>query len=270
MNSALQQREFQHLAIELIDEPQLPSRTEMDEQRMEDLIASIRENGLIQPISVVKVGDRYEVIAGHRRRIACARAGLTTVPCIVYPNRDVPLTVIQAHENSKREDLNPADEAIWFSELLERECGGDIEKLAGLVGEKRSYVDNRLQLFLGDQQVFEALQRGDIKIGVAHELNKCPDEHYRRYYLDCAIRGGATVSMVAGWIAEWKTLFGNKPPAAPAAPIAPSPGVIDPSGPFVCYICHGREHVHTMQQLWVHQHCQLAILDKLLASARGE
>lgn len=270
MSASTPEREFLLLPLDLIDAPQLPSRTEMDEQRMEELVASIRANGLIQPISVVRVDKRYEVIAGHRRRIACELAGLAGIPCIVYPSKDASLTVIQAHENSKREDLNPADEAIWFHELLERACGGDIEKLAGLVGEKLSYVDNRLQLFLGDPAVFGALQAGQIKIGVAHELNKCPEREYRRYYLDAAVRGGATVSVVAGWITEWKNLFGGKAPAAPAPPIAPSPGVVGDTTPFVCFLCKGGEHVHTMKQLWIHDYCKLAILDKLIADARGE
>jgi len=263
-------REFRELPIALIDEPALPSRSSMDEERMHDLVASIRVNGLLQPIAVARVGERYEVIAGHRRRIACERAGLVSIPCLVYPSKDVDLTIVQAHENSKREDLNPADEAIWFDELLEHRCSGDIEKLCVLVGEKLSYVDNRLSLFRGDVKVFEALQAGLIKIGVAHELNKLPDAHYRFYYLQCAIRDGATVAAVTGWVTEWRNTFGILPPSSP--PPAPAGQIV--SGPTYdphrCYLCEKSDPRFIPESIAVHTHCKLALLDPMLAASRGD
>ena len=270
MDAANLPREFKHLPIALIDAPALPSRSEMDDTRMDELVASIRAVGLIQPINVARVGDRFEVIAGHRRRIACERAGLVDAPCLIYPSREEGLDAIQFAENRHREDLSAADEAIWFHELLEQKCGGDIEKLCGLVGEALSYVDNRLALFHGDPDVFAALQTDKIKIGVAQELNKCPDPHYRRYYLDCAIRGGATRAVVVGWIIEWKNMFGSSPNAG-VPPGAPAPAPIpDTANYFTCYVCRGTEHVHLMRPLNVHDYCILAVLDKLLAAYRGE
>jgi ParB/RepB/Spo0J family partition protein len=267
---ALPPREFCEVSIDLIDEPQLPSRSEMDDQKLEELAESIRANGLLQPIVVGRVGERFEVIAGHRRRIACARAGLRAVPCIVYPSKDISAIVIQAHENARREDLNPADEALWFMELLEQHCGGDVDQLCALVGEKLAYVDNRIALFRGDTEVFAALKRGDIGIGVAQELNKWTDERYRRHYLDLAVRGGATRTVVAGWYAEWKQMFAQQPehPLSGQASIASMP---DTSGsPFTCIVCQKNDNVHLIRQVDVHQHCKMAILDPLLASARGE
>ncbi|HEV3059070.1 MAG TPA: ParB/RepB/Spo0J family partition protein [Vicinamibacterales bacterium] len=270
MNVASISREFKELPMSLIDEPTLASRSAMDDEKMVELVASIRAIGLIQPMSVARVGARFEVIAGHRRCIACRLAGLVSAPCIIYPSREDALDAIQFAENRHREDLSAADEAIWFSELLEKKCGGDIEQLCGLVGEKETYVNNRLLLFSGDPEVFAALQRGVIKIGVAHELNKCPDQKYRRYYLDCAIRGGATVALVVGWITEWKTLFGGpQPPTSDAAPS--EQGIPDvPHNPFTCEICRRADNVHLIRQINVHQHCKMAILDPLLATYRGE
>lgn len=270
MNVASIPREFKELPLGLIDAPDLPSRSEMDDAKLDELVASIRANGLIQPINVARVGDRFEVVAGHRRRIACERAGLVVAPCIVYPSRDAALDAVQFAENRHREELSAADEAIWFAELLEKKCDGDIEKLCGLVGEKLSYVDNRLSLFHGDTDVFAALQRNHIKIGVAHELNKCPDPHYRRYYLDLAIRCGATVTVVVGWLTEWKQLFGNQP-AAPRPAVASDPSMPDADEhPFTCEVCGKHDNVHLIRQINIHQHCKLAILDPLLAHARDE
>lgn len=270
MTIAAGTREFLDVPLALIDDPELPSRSAMDDAKLDALTESIRAIGLQQPLVLARVGDRFEVIAGHRRRIASARAGLSSVPAIVYPTKDVDTTVIQAHENSRREELNPADEAIWFSELLDRKCGGDIERLCALVGEKLSYVNNRLLLFHGDPDVFAALQRGDIKIGVAHELNTCPDAHYRRYYLDCAIKSGATITTVTGWITEFKQTM-LAAPQGTAAPVADAPGVPDAiHNPFTCEVCGRADQVHLIRQINVHQHCKMAILDPLLAHARGE
>jgi ParB family transcriptional regulator, chromosome partitioning protein len=257
-------REFRDLPLSMLDEPALPSRSEMDDAKLDELAASIRAHGLIQPIVVGRVGDRFQVIAGHRRWHACQRAGLAAVPCVVYPSMDVDLTVIQAHENSRREDLNAADEAAWFHDLFEGAAGRDVDKLCALVGEKRSYVENRLALFLGDPEIFAALQRGQIKIGVAHELNKLPDEKYRRFYLQQAIQGGATQSMIVGWIAEWKTMFaapqGETPAGESSTPAMPT----EPHNPFTCAICLKSNNVHLIVHVPMHQHCKLAIFDSLM------
>ena len=257
-------REFRELPIGLIDEPALPSRSQMDATALEELTASIRDIGLQQPIIVARVDERYEVVAGHRRRVASGRAGLVTMPCIVYPSRTDALDAVQFAENRHREDLNPADEALWFSELLEHKCGGDIEKLCGIVGATQNYVDGRLALFAGDQDVFEALRAGRIRIGVAHELNKCPDGHYRRYFLDCAVRGGSTISVVAGWIAEWRQTFGDQ---RPQPPIQAVDRVIVPQGahdPFKCYVCGRSDPRYMPESITVHTHCKIAILDQVL------
>jgi ParB family chromosome partitioning protein len=257
-------REFLIVSLDVIDEPAMPSRSAMDEDKLDQLAESIRSAGLLQPMILARVGDRYEVIAGHRRWHACKRAGLAQVPAIVFATKDDALTIAQAHENTRREELNPADEAIWFAELLDKRCDNDIEKLCALVGEKRSYVDNRLVLFYGDPAIFAALQAGKIKIGVAHELNKCTDAHYRQHFLHMAIESGATIAVVSGMIADWKRSFVDVPqPAAGADPSTPSMHV-EFKNPFTCYVCGRTDNVHLMSPLQVHQHCRMAILDPIL------
>lgn len=270
MSVALLPREFKELPLALIDEPPLPSRTQMDEQKLEELVASIRQLGLLQPMIVARVGERFEVIAGHRRRMACGRAGLVAAPCIVFASRDAALDAAQGHENTKREELSPADEALWFAELLETKCGGDIEQLCGLVGEKLHYVDNRLALLRGDPDVFESLRQNKIKIGVAHELNKCPAADYRRYYLYLAIRDGATVAAVCGWITEWKKLYATPLPASdPAAPAPTMLVRVSTFDPMRCAVC-GESDQRIPHMIPVHPACKEAILDKMLRAYRGE
>jgi ParB/RepB/Spo0J family partition protein len=270
VNLARVQREFRELPLGLIDEPELAARATMDETALDELATDIRRKGLLQPMIVARVGERYEVIAGHRRRLACGRAGLAAAPCIVYPSKETALEGVKYSENRFREELNPAEEAILFSELLERDCGGDVDRLCEQLGEKRAYVEGRLLLFHGDPRVFEALQLGKITIGVAQQLNRCTNETHRRYLLHQAILGGSTVAVVSGWIQEWqqhqRAIDGAPEASTPAAPLAPVPQ----TDFFRCYVCGGTDHVHLMQPINVHGHCQLAILDKLLAAYRGD
>lgn len=263
-------REFKELPLGLIDDPELPSRSQMDEQKLDELAADIREHGLQQPMIVARVGDRFEVIAGHRRRLACGRAGLVAAPCSIYPTKDAALLAVQFGENYFREDLNAADEAAWFHDLLEGRCGGDVDALCAALHRKRSYVEGRLLLFSGDPIVFDALKDGKIQIGLAHELNKVTDERMRRYYLDAAVRGGATVAVVAGWVMDWKNQerdrSGEPAPAAPAA----APSAVPQLDYFRCACCGKNDNVHLMTPINVHQHCKLAILDPLLAAYHGD
>lgn len=234
---------------------------------MEELVSSIRTVGIIQPIALVERGDRFEVIAGHRRAVAARRVGLPVIPATVYPSNHPALRVIQAHENGRREDVNPVDEAFWFAELLESECGHDIDKLASLVAESVSYVDSRLQLLELDDATRDALRANQIRIGVARELLKVTDLHYRNYYLTHAIKSGSTVTVVSGWVLEWKNTHGADHPAAPApadAPIVASGSTYDP---MRCAICRKSDPRFVPESLSVHTHCRLAILEPMLRAA---
>jgi hypothetical protein len=166
--------------------------------------------------------------------------------------------------------MSPAEEALFFHELLTNECGGDIERLCALVNKKLSYVDNRLELLGGDPEVFDALKDRKITIGVAQELNAIDDTGWRRYYLLHAIKGGATVAVVSGWIADWRAMHVDQP-AAPAAEVA-APTAVPASSydPMRCYICERSDPQHLPQTINVHGHCLLAILDPLLAAYRGD
>lgn len=270
MNIAQIPREFKELPLGLLDDPELPSRTSMDDDAMNELVANIRAIGLQQPMVVARVGDRFEVIAGHRRRIACGRAGLVVAPCIIYPSKDAAQIAIQYAENRFREELNPADEALLFAELLERDCGQDVDVLCVKLGEKRSYVENRL-LLLRDADVLDAVRRENgIKVGVALQLLKVTDLRMRRYYLDAAIRGGATVAVVSGWVQEWQAQERERS-GEPAPNVASAPASAVPMVDyFRCYVCQKNNDVHTMQPVNVHSACLTAILDQLLAAYRGE
>jgi ParB/RepB/Spo0J family partition protein len=257
--------EYVEITLALIDEPTNASRSSMNDEKMAELVASIGALGLLQPIGVQVVGPRYRVLYGHRRYLACVRAGLIAVKCLVYAEDDTTRIARQFGENYFREELKVSDEAILFAELLEKECGGDTDRLAALVHMSRSYVEGRLLLFQGDPHVFEALGAGAITIGVAHELNKCDELAHRRMLLKDAIDGGATVAIVRGWVSEY---FRVHKPAGANTDFSGStyaPGPVPQTNYFTCAICRGTENVAAMQPVNLHTYCREAAFEKMLA-----
>jgi ParB/RepB/Spo0J family partition protein len=270
MSPAPMTREFKELPLGLLDRPQLDARIARDPEKLDELASDILRRGVIMPLAVVRTDARFEVVDGFRRYLAAVRAGLVVVPCFIYPTKDLALEGVKYAANAFREDMSPAEEAIFFHELLTHECAADIEQLCALVNKKLSYVDNRLALLAGDEVVFDALRHRQISIGVAQELNKCPAEDYRRYYLTFAIRDGATVSTVSGWIAEWRRTHENLPqPDAPALEgiAATAAAVYDVHR---CYVCRKSDPRRIPQQVPIHPECLIAVLDDLLAAYRGE
>lgn len=256
--------ELREIPIGMIDEPALPSRTSMSDVKMDELVASMRALGFISTIAVTPRGDRYEVIAGHRRRIAAGRANLVAVPCLVYPSHAAGLEAIQHAENRHREELNPADEAVWFQQLLDQHPEDGTDGVAARVGESRAYVEGRLSLFQGDEAVFKALEQGRIGIGVALQLNRVTTREYRRSFLDQAMHSEATVATVSGWVAEWKSQLEPITRGVFTDTTAPIPTTPIDNSYFTCGVCGSREHPSHMVPINVHDFCVTANLKPAL------
>jgi ParB/RepB/Spo0J family partition protein len=257
------------IALELIDAPQLDARLDRDPEKLEELGRDIMRRGLIEPIKVVSVPPRFEVVDGYRRYLASKAAGLPSIECFVYDTKTEALEGVKYAANIFREDMSIADEAVMFHELLTHECGNDIERLAALTGKRISYIDNRLSLLAGDELVFEALKAREITIGVAHELNKLPAADYRRYYLKHAIKTGATVGVVRGWVTEWHAMYSDRGEPQPAAPAPAAQGVSQHFDPSYCYVCRKSDPRFIPEQVSIHTHCKLATLDPLLNTVHG-
>jgi len=189
---------FRTIETRLIDEPAAPSRTEMDDEGLEDLASSIKVLGVRQALTVKPIdGERFEVIAGHRRLLAARMVGLHEVPCIVETNEDL-AEAVQLHENIMREDLHPLDEALKLHGLYER-VGRDIEKLAALVRRPEAYLSRRLLLLEGDAEVLAAFRAGAVGLGCVEELNRFVRPEDRSWYLEHAVRGGCTTAQMRTW-----------------------------------------------------------------------
>lgn len=248
--------DFRRLETAKLLEPLNPARQTFDEVKLKELIASIRELGVIEPIIVTPEGDKYRVHAGHRRLIAGRALQLDAFPCMVYKSKTGLAEALKSHENRIREDLNAGEEARYFHDLLESQCEGDVDKLCELVKSRRGYVEQRLLLFSGDERVYKALCDGVITIGVAEELNKIHESARRMMYLDAAMQGGASVRMVRDWRINGNMMDQLHPqlPGSTSGNVAQIQGEqeIDPTS---CYLCHSSTDRHEMEILYVHRSC---------------
>ena len=193
----------QEIEIDNIVEPVAQVRTVMESEKLSELVNSIRQIGLIEPLVVKKIGEKYEVIAGHRRLLACREAGLVKVQCIVKNTSQEEEDEIKLHENFYREEVNPADEAEFYEHLITKQ-GDTIEQVAKKVGKSAAYIRSRLDLLSGDQTVLDAVRDGQINTSVAKELNLIGDKETRLNYLQYAIDGGAKLRTVQEWRKQWE------------------------------------------------------------------
>ena len=168
--------------IDRLEPNDFQPRTHVDDARLKELAQSIRANGIIQPIVVRKVGDRFQIIAGERRWRAAKLAGLMRVPVVV---RDVPagqeqsLLEMALIENIQREDLNPIEEALAYRRLAD-EFHLRQEDIATAVGKDRASVANVLRLLKLPDEVRTEVSSGRLSMGHARALLSLGDEADQR------------------------------------------------------------------------------------------
>lgn len=158
------------LSVGVLQPGKYQPRTRMDPGSLEELAASIKAQGLIQPISVRPVGGgRYEIIAGERRWRAAQIAGLTEVPVLIRDIPDEAVLAMSLIENIQREDLNPLEEAAGLQRLID-EFGMTHQQAADAVGRSRSAASNLLRLLQLAKPAQDMLMAGDIEMGHARAL----------------------------------------------------------------------------------------------------
>src|SRR3990167_4742512 len=139
-------------------------RKNYDDEKLQELISSIKEKGVLQPILVRPKGENYEVIAGERRLRAALALNLEKVPVVIRPASDQEALVLALIENIQREELNPIEEAQAFRKLIE-EFSYTQESVAQSVGKDRSTITNLLRLLKLPQSIQEGIAKGVISEG---------------------------------------------------------------------------------------------------------
>ncbi len=158
-----------HVPVERITPNPRQPRRFFAEDAMEELAASIREKGIIQPLILRRAGDGYEIVAGERRWRAAQMAQLHDVPAILRDFDDTEVLEIAIIENIQRADLNPIDEATGYRQLMER-FGRTQDQMSKALGKSRSHIANLLRLLTLPASVQEMLSRGALSTGHARAL----------------------------------------------------------------------------------------------------
>jgi ParB family chromosome partitioning protein len=161
--------------IDRIDMNPFQPRQSIDEESLMELASSIREIGIIQPITVRQInGDKYQLITGERRYKAAVMAGLKTIPAYIRTANDQNMLEMALVENIQREDLNPIEVAISYQRLIE-EIQLTQEDVSERVGKKRSTVSNYMRLLKLPAEIQLGIRRKDISMGHARALITLPD-----------------------------------------------------------------------------------------------
>jgi ParB/RepB/Spo0J family partition protein len=172
--------------------PEQP-RLAFDQDTLDELAASIREHGVLQPILVRPVGpNTYQLIAGERRWRASKLAGLESIPALIEEIDDDTALEISIIENLQREDISPLDEAAMYDRMV-REHGYSIRKLADKLGKDKGYLENRLRLADAPEEVRELVSLRKDTLSHAYELLKVQDPKRRRRLAEQVARGELTL-----------------------------------------------------------------------------
>lgn len=183
---------IQHTIISVPVEKIQPSRYQprlhFDEQKLDELSQSIQQNGLIQPLTVRKVDDGYELIAGERRYRACRKAGFQEIPCYVLTPSDDEAAQMALIENVQRQDLSAIEEAKSYVQIM-KQAHLSQEQVAKKIGKSQSAVANKIRLLNLPDDIQDGVINGVITERHARALLSAPEEKQVRIYKDIVKKG---------------------------------------------------------------------------------
>ncbi len=181
------------IPVDMIEPNPFQPRMSFDQTALEELASSIRTLGLIQPITVRRLGDkRYQIISGERRYKACRLAGMTTIPAYIRDANDQGMLEMAIVENVQRENLDPIELALSYQRLID-ECSLTQDMLADRVGKKRATVTNTIRLLKLPAKVQHDIKVGLLSAGHAKAILGVDDPQLQEKLCDLVIRDGLSV-----------------------------------------------------------------------------
>lgn len=181
------------IPADMIEPNPFQPRMSFDPEALEELTASIRTLGLIQPITVRPLGNRkYQIISGERRFRACKAAGMDMIPAYIRSASDQSMMEMAIVENIQREDLDPIEVALGYQRLID-ECDLTQEQMAARVGKKRASVTNYLRLLKLPAKVQHDLKVGLLSVGHAKVILGVDDPGLQEKLCDIAVKDGLSV-----------------------------------------------------------------------------
>jgi ParB family chromosome partitioning protein len=216
---------FVELPPEVIEPNPKQPREAFDEEAMAELVASIREVGVLQPIVVRELeAGRYQLVMGERRLRAAREAGLAALPAIVRDTEDEALLRDALLENLHRQQLNPLEEAAAYSQLLE-EFGATHEQLAERIGRSRSQVSNTIRLLGLPPTVQRRVAAGVLSAGHARALLALDEPEAQEQLAARIVAEGLSVRATEEAVSSGEPVAAASPARAPTQRAAPTPAL---------------------------------------------
>jgi ParB family chromosome partitioning protein len=216
--------------LDRIDPNPRQPRESFTEETLEELSNSIRAVGVLQPVVIRPVGDRFQIIMGERRVRAARMAGLSTIPAVVRITEDHYLLRDALIENVHREDLNPLEEAAAYAQLL-NDFDVTQEELAGRIGRSRPAISNALRLLKLPASVQRRIAAGTLSPGHARAVASLADPEQQERLADRIVAEGMTVRMaeeIARRVSLGESLLdGDAAKRSRTRPVPQAPGMID-------------------------------------------
>jgi ParB/RepB/Spo0J family partition protein len=240
----------QEIYTDRIVDPKDPMRTELDRAGLYELADNIKQNGLINPITVRPAGELYEVVAGHRRLAACRIAGKIKIQCIVRELTDQQTFEVMAAENLERADVDPVDESIFIKRFIQQ-TGKSVADVAKSLRRSVSFVESRLAVGEMPDYMQKHIRAATLKLGAALALVQIIDEPLRRTWVEMAVRDGVSVAQAEFWLHGWQV---NRLPGG-TNDLNPPSGY-DPGEPhivmFECAVDGKKYDASTFKSIMIH------------------
>lgn len=192
-----------NLPLDLIDGPKLAVRTITDDEDLEDLMTSMRELGLLEPIVVRPVADRYEIIAGHRRDRAARLLNWTHIEAKIIHADEEEVFALRLAENLQRKDIDPVDEACFIGEIMLK-YKKTAQDMATLLKRSQKWIDERIEVFEMPKYIQDHLKLRKYPLGAALWIARIENEKTRQYYANYAAINGVTVAAAHRWYVSLK------------------------------------------------------------------
>lgn len=254
------------LRIAEVEPPAERLRFGLNEAKLEELAASIRERGLMQPAGVRLVDGRYQVVWGDHRTEALRRLGWSEADFFLVEAGVQESVVLSAVENLQRHDMSPVEEAAACQRLYEAE-GEDVDRVAGLLNRSRAWVEARLRVMGWPADVQRAVHEGSISAAAGAELAPISDDEHRRFLLHHAVEGGATARTCQAWRIAWlQTGAVPNPSVVQVGPGGTAPAPVEAELP--CYLCGERHLFSALQHVWLDAEC-FAVFQQVVESYRA-
>ncbi|MBM3436316.1 MAG: ParB/RepB/Spo0J family partition protein [Bacteroidetes bacterium] len=185
-----------NIPMEKIEANPFQPRNKFEEESLKELARSIKEQGIIQPVTVRKLGyDKYQLISGERRLRAARLAGISTIPTFIRVANDQQMLEMALIENIHREDLNSLDIAISYHRLIE-ECKITGEELSVRIGKDRSTITNYIRLLKLPPRIQIALKEDKISMGHARAIINIENEDIQLQIMEAIVDRGLSVRQV--------------------------------------------------------------------------